>query len=71
MKKEIVEEGISGWIPREKYMIKMDSIESHEKKSNGWVKHYKVTIDLFDSKEECLKVYNQCFFGRIKICSNS
>jgi len=22
MKKEIVEEGISGWIPREKYMIK-------------------------------------------------
>lgn len=67
MKKEIVEEGITGWIPRQKYIMGMECIDTHKKEGNGFVRHYRITIDLFESKEDALKVYDQVFHGRIKV----
>lgn len=71
MKKEIVEEGISGWIGRQKYLIGMQACDSHNKDGNGWTRHYRITIDLFESKEDALKVYQSTFKGRIKIVNES
>lgn len=65
--KEITEEGISGWFGRQKYLLGMESCSTHNKDGNGFTKHYRVTIDLFESKEDALKVYPSSFYGRVKV----
>lgn len=67
MEKEIFEEGISGWFGRQKYLIGMESCDSHNKDGNGWTRHYRLVVDLFESKEDALKVYDSAFVGRLKI----
>ena len=67
MNKEITEEGISGWFGRQKYLIGMESCATHNKDGNGFTRHDRLTVDLFESKEDALKVYGSTFNGRLKI----
>ena len=61
-------EKIYGWIIDPKaYQIQMQSIETHNKNGCGFTRGYRCYVDIFETKEDALKVGSQARFISVSV----